>query len=161
MAAVTSSAQEASPKKAICINSRSQGQSLDTKIIAPIWPPLSHTKDILDSTILPSARFRGDQFREDIHTATYRCRARNRLGAIVSRLVRVKAGKATHVHNVLCLQSNDHVVTAAYFRFLTAMHRQPEMLHCSAVFHAFSSTNLGSLWSLTREQTSLQKSSCM
>ena len=36
---------------------------------------------------------RGEGFRDDLHWALYRCRARNRLGTILSRLVRVKAGK--------------------------------------------------------------------
>lgn len=36
-------------------------------------------------------RFKGDHFREDLHTASYRCRARNRLGTILSRLVKVNA----------------------------------------------------------------------
>lgn len=35
---------------------------------------------------------RGDQFREDIHRGVYRCRAQNRLGTIISRLVRLNAG---------------------------------------------------------------------
>ena len=36
---------------------------------------------------------RSEQYRDDVHQGLYRCRARNRLGTILSRLVRVNAGK--------------------------------------------------------------------
>ena len=42
---------------------------------------------------LISYYYRSEQFREDLHWAVYRCRAKNRLGTILGRLVRVKAGK--------------------------------------------------------------------
>lgn len=41
----------------------------------------------------PSSCFRGDHYREDLHRASYHCRATNRLGTIFTRAVRVTAGK--------------------------------------------------------------------
>ncbi len=36
--------------------------------------------------------FRSDHYREDVHSSTYHCRATNRLGTVLGRSVRVRAG---------------------------------------------------------------------
>ena len=47
---------------------------------------------------------RSEQYRDDVHQGLYRCRARNRLGTILSRLVRVNAGKQLFIGSIFpCL----------------------------------------------------------
>ncbi|GFV04466.1 down syndrome cell adhesion molecule-like protein Dscam2 [Trichonephila clavipes] len=44
------------------------------------------------------APFRPEDFRQDIHSATYRCTASNSVGIIGSRDVNIRAGKHTTLH---------------------------------------------------------------
>ena len=37
--------------------------------------------------------YRGEDYREDVHTGTYHCQARNKYGVILSRTVEVHGGK--------------------------------------------------------------------
>jgi hypothetical protein len=47
------------------------------------------------SLVFPS--FPAEHYRHDIHTALYRCKARNQMGQIVSRDVHVRAGESVEV----------------------------------------------------------------
>uniref|UniRef100_T1JA71 Down syndrome cell adhesion molecule-like protein Dscam2 n=1 Tax=Strigamia maritima TaxID=126957 RepID=T1JA71_STRMM len=57
--------------------------------------------------------FNADEYRAEVHTATYKCMASNKLGTVVSRDVNVKAGISQHyeiqVHDVHVIKGNTAV----------------------------------------------------
>ena len=69
--------------------------TMQTDIVLSIYAQLMYIINLL---------CRSEQYRDDVHQGLYRCRARNRLGTILSRLVRVNAGKQLFIGSIFpCL----------------------------------------------------------
>jgi hypothetical protein len=63
--------------------------SIEGKPIASI----PGTREILNNGSLLFLPFQPSSYRQDVHSATYRCMASNIVGKIISRDVKVRAGK--------------------------------------------------------------------
>ncbi|CAG4953659.1 unnamed protein product [Colias eurytheme] len=61
-------------------------ENFETKSIA-------HAMQVLDNGTLVFLPFAALQYRQDVHSSVYRCRAHNAHGAIVSRDMRVQAAR--------------------------------------------------------------------
>jgi hypothetical protein len=55
--------------------------------------PVSGARFVMANGSLVFPPFRGDHFRPDVHSATYRCAASNSAGRVLSLDVQVRAGK--------------------------------------------------------------------
>lgn len=77
--------------------------------------------------------FRAEDYREDVHSTIYRCRASNIAGTILSREVHVQAGK----NDDLITTSNKTINFVAYFKpILSPPGKNPVLCTCFA-FHCF------------------------
>ncbi|XP_049852938.1 Down syndrome cell adhesion molecule-like protein Dscam2 [Schistocerca gregaria] len=62
-------------------------------------------RQLLDNGTLLLAPFSADQYRPEVHSAAYRCAARNPVGTIVSRRVQIRAGYPPEVLEVVQLET--------------------------------------------------------